>query len=129
MKKTLLGTVFFLLTLSGQAQLAQDEKLIKEAIQNYVEAFHEVDTLKVYDISVLDLAKKRYYKDGQIKEVKIFFEPIESLAQTIAANQKVTAATPAKIIVFEVLDKIAAAKVEAKKGVNYFHLKKKMESG
>ena len=32
--------------------------------------------------------------------------------------------TPKKITVFEVLDKIATAKVEAKWGIDYFHLAK-----
>lgn len=125
MKRLLFLTTLFLLSLGGRAQSAQDDKLIKEAILNYVEAFYEADTLKAYESIVKDLAKRGYYtKDGKVKEARMTFEQLIKLAQRWKHSQTITAATPKKITVFEVLDKIATAKVEAKWGIDYFHLAK-----
>jgi hypothetical protein len=52
------------------------------------------------------------------------FEQLVRLAQRWKATQNITAETPKKITVFDVLDKIASAKVEAKWGIDLFHLAK-----
>ena len=124
MKKLILLITLFLISLSVQAQTARDQALIKEAISNYVEAFYQADTSKAYESIVKDLAKRGYYTSGgQVREAKMSFEQLVKLAQRWKNTQDLTAA-PKKITVFEVLDKIATAKVEAKWGIDYFHLAK-----
>ena len=125
MKNILIGTILFLLTISGNAQTAQDDKLIQAAILNYVEAFIETNTMKVYESIVDDRDVRGYYsKDGQIKEAKIAIEPLISLAQQLNASHKIKKEMSRKITVFEVLDKMAAAKMEAKSCIYYFQLTK-----
>ena len=124
MKNLLLLLSLFLISLSVQAQSANDQALIKEAISNYVEAFYQADTLKAYESIAKDLAKRGYYtQGGELKEAKMSFEQLVKLAERWKNSQDLTAA-PKKITVFEVLDKIATAKVEAKWGIDYFHLAK-----
>lgn len=125
MKSILMGTFLFLLAISANAQTKQqDQKQIQEAITNYVNAFYEADTTKAYESIVRDLAKRGYYtQGGQIKEAKMNFEQLVTLAQRWKNSQDLSAA-PKKITVFEILDKIATAKVEAKWGIDYFHLAK-----
>lgn len=115
----LAGTVAF-----GQKQ--EEKQQIEKAILNYVEAFYEADTTKAYESIARDLAKRGYYtpKEGGIREAKMSFEQLVQLSKRWKTNQDITPETPKKITVFDVLDKIATAKVEAKWGIDYFHLAK-----
>ena len=125
MKNILLVVSFFLLSIGAKAQTSQDEKLIREAISNYVEAFYQGDTLRAHQSVAKDLAKRGYYtNNGQVQEAKMSYEQLIKLSQTWKNNQNITAQTPRKITVFEILDKIATAKVEVKWGIDYFHLAK-----
>ena len=119
----------FALVVFGLAAHAQDndKKLIEQAIHNYVDAFYQADTTKAYESIARDLAKRGYYtsKDGKLNEAKMSFEQLVRLAQRWKASQNITADSPKKITVFEVLDRIASAKVEAQWGIDYFHLAKR----
>lgn len=117
-------TLFFSTTLF--AQNADDKAAVEKAIMNYVNAFYEADTTKAYESIARDLAKRGYYttKEGAVVEAKMSFEQLVKLAQRWKASQNITAETPRKVTVFEILDKIASAKVEAKWGIDYFHLAK-----
>lgn len=103
-----------------------DKKQIEKAILNYVEAFYNADTTKAYESIARDLAKRGYYttKEGNVAEAKMSFEQLVRLAQRWKNTQDITAESPRKITVFDVLDKIASAKVEAVWGIDYFHLAK-----
>lgn len=122
--------VFFLflasmvISFSTHAQNDAEKALIEKAIMNYVNAFYEADTTKAYESIARDLAKRGYYttKEGNVAEAKMSFEQLVRLAQRWKASQTITAETPRKVTVFDVLDKIASAKVEAKWGIDYFHL-------
>ena len=118
--------LFILITLSSFSQQADEKAAIEKAIMNYVNAFYEADTTKAYESIAKDLAKRGYYttKEGTVAEAKMSFEQLVKLAQRWKASQNITAETPKKITVFDVLDKIASAKVEAKWGIDYFHLAK-----
>ncbi|HEX8315370.1 MAG TPA: nuclear transport factor 2 family protein [Flavisolibacter sp.] len=118
--------LFQLTSLSSFSQQAVEKAAIEKAIMNYVNAFYEADTTKAYESIAKDLAKRGYYttKEGTVAEAKMSFEQLVKLAQRWKASQNITAETPKKITVFDVLDKIASAKVEAKWGIDYFHLAK-----
>lgn len=107
------------------AQTAEDRKGIEKAILNYVDAFYEADTTKAYESIAKDLAKRGYYvRNNEVVEAKMTFEQLVRLAQRWKNTQTITDATPKKITVLDVLDKIASAKVEAQWGIDYFHLAK-----
>ena len=124
MKKYLVfSAILFLLSSTAFAQ--NDKQEIERAILNYVEAFYEADTMKAYLSIAPDLAKKGYYThNGQVIEAKMNFEQFIRLSQRWKQTQNITPDSPKKITVFDVLDKIASAKVEAKWGIDYFHLAK-----
>jgi len=124
--KHLILAFFILLGFTVNAQHATEQQAIEKAIMNYVNAFYEADTTKAYESIARDLAKRGYYttKEGSVAEAKMSFEQLVRLAQRWKASQNITAETPRKVTVFDVLDKIASAKVEAKWGIDYFHLAK-----
>ncbi|MBB1284249.1 nuclear transport factor 2 family protein [Flavisolibacter sp. BT320] len=121
-----IAACFTFFALTASAQKDDEKQKIERAILNYVEAFYEADTTKAYESVAKDLAKRGYYKakDGSSKEAKMSFEQLVKLAQRWKASQNITDATPRKITVFEILDRIATAKVEAQWGIDYFHLAK-----
>lgn len=113
--------------LLGSKTLGQgpDQHQIEKAIMNYVEAFYEADTAKAYESVIKDLAERGYYtREGTVRETKMSFEQLIQLSQRWKSSQIITPQSPKKITVFEVLDRIAAAKVEAERGIDYFHLAK-----
>ncbi|HEU4634423.1 MAG TPA: nuclear transport factor 2 family protein [Flavisolibacter sp.] len=118
--------IALLLSFITSSVLAQDEKkAIEKAILNYVEAFYEADTSKAYESIIADLAKRGYYQKGsEVVEAKMSFEQLVRLAKRWKASQNITPESPKRITVFDVLDKIATAKVEALWGIDYFHLAK-----
>ena len=129
MKYLRTSVVFFALLLFVQTTFGQqptEQQKIEKAIMNYVNAFYEADTTKAYESIARDLAKRGYYttKEGKVAEAKMSFEQLVRLAQRWKSSQNITPETPRKVTVFEVLDKIASAKVEAKWGIDYFHLAK-----
>lgn len=125
MKKLIVMITLMLPLIGLKAQTADEHRLIEKAILNYVEAFYEADTLKAYESVARDLAKRGYYtQNGEIREAKMTFEQLVKLAQRWRSGVRITADSPRKITVFEVLDKIASAKVEAHWGIDYFHLAK-----
>lgn len=125
MKYKLITALFVLLSTTVWAQQADETKAIERAILNYVEAFYEADTAKAYESVAPYLAKRGYYqRNGAEAEATMSFEQLVRLAQRWKNTQRITAASPRKITVFDVLDKIATAKVEAQWGIDYFHLAK-----
>ena len=126
MKKILSVLFFFTVSVVGFAQSDDDKKLIEKAISNYVDAFYEADTTKAYESIARDLAKRGYYtsKDGKIVEGKMSFEQLVRLAQRWKSLPNITPERPKKITVFDMMDKVASAKVEANWGIDYFHLAK-----
>ncbi len=116
------GLLFFFA--SANAQQEGEKAAIEKAILNYVEAFYEADTTKAYESVAKDLAKRGYFrsKDGAKHEAKMSFEQLVKLAQRWKSSQQITANSPRNITVFEILDHIATAKVEAQWGIDYFHL-------
>ena len=105
---------------------ATEKSQIEKAIHNYVDAFYQADTSKAYESIARDLAKRGYYtgKDGKGYESKMSFEQLVKLAKRWKSTVNITAQSPKKISVFDVLDRIASAKVEAHWGIDYFHLAK-----
>ena len=125
MKYKIATIILLFFSTSLLAQPADEKKSIEKAILNYVDAFYEADTLKAYESIAPYLAKRGYYqRNGVESEATMSFEQLVRLAQRWKASQNITAASPRKVTVFDVLDKIATAKVEAQWGIDYFHLAK-----
>jgi hypothetical protein len=126
MKKLLVVTFTLCLINITNAQSTEDRHGVEKAVLNYVEAFYEADTSKAYESVATFLAKRGYFtgKNGELREATMSFDQLISLSKRWKQTQQITPETPKKITVFEILDKTASAKLEAKWGVDYFHLAK-----
>jgi hypothetical protein len=126
MKKLLIIIFTVCLINTANAQSPEDRQGVEKAVLNYVEAFYEADTTKAYESVATFLAKRGYYtgKNGELREATMSFDQLISLSKRWKQTQQITPETPKKITVFEILDKTASAKLEAKWGIDYFHLAK-----
>lgn len=126
MKKIFCLVVLSCIAFASMAQTSDDRKAVEKAILNYVEAFYEADTTKAYESVAPFLAKRGYFtgKTGEARQATMSFEQFVSMAKRWKQSQNITAASPKKITIYEVLDKTASAKLEALWGIDYFHLAK-----
>ena len=104
---------------------ATEKDLVAAAVRDYVEALYEADTSKIERSVALHLAKRGYYTNkGVLQEANMTYDQLVQLTKRWKGNRVFGANTPKKIIVLDVLDKIASAKLEAEWGIDYFHLAK-----
>jgi len=102
-----------------------DKELVAAAVSDYVEALYEADTSKIERSVSKQLAKRGYYtNNGVVQEATMSYDQLISLTKRWKQSQNIDESTPKKIIVLDVLDKTASAKLEAKWGIDYFHLAK-----
>lgn len=105
--------------------LMTDREQVIAAVQDYVEGVYQVDTGRIERSVAKHLAKRGYYTNkGVNQEATMTYEQLVQLTKRWKASQTITDSTPRKITVLDVLDRIASAKLEAKWGIDYFHLAK-----
>ena len=133
MKSILYSCVFMLLCLisfnSISAQSVDDHEAVTAAIMDYVEGLYEADSTRIENSVHPSLRKVGYwyhkpsasYKDN----LPMTYEQLVSLAARWNADGKsANENSPKDIVIFEVKDKTASAKLTAEWGVDYFHLGK-----
>jgi hypothetical protein len=111
----------------ASAQAAEDRAAVRQAALDYVEALYEADTVRVVRSVHPALTKYGYYRaDGTYRGGAMTYDELKQLAaRWNRDHRRVDPATAVKeIIVFDVLDKTASAKVVAHWGVDYMHLAK-----
>jgi len=102
-----------------------DKELVAAAVRDYVEALYEADTSKIERSVAKQLAKRGYYtNNGVLQEATMTYDQLISLTKRWKNSQNINESTPKKITVLDVLDQTASAKLEAKWGIDYFHLAK-----
>ena len=109
------------------AQPANDRAAVRQAALDYVEALYEVDTSRVVRSVHPALTKYGYYRaDGTYRGGAMTYDELKQLALRWNRDpRRVDPETAVKeVVVFDVLDKTASAKVVAHWGVDYMHLAK-----
>ncbi|NNE27753.1 MAG: hypothetical protein HKN09_12985 [Saprospiraceae bacterium] len=118
-----------LISTSAIGQSNNDEAAVKAAIMDYVEGLYDADSTRIENSVHPTLRKIGYwyhkpsasYRDN----LPMTYEQLVSLAARwnvdgTSANED----SPKDIVIFEVKDKTASAKLTAAWGVDYFHLGK-----
>ncbi len=130
MHRTLFGIAFLALVVPASlaAQDANDEQAIREAILDYVEAIYDVEPDRIDRSVATDLVKRGYWRpdtSGEFREFPMTFEQLRDLSANWNANGHVDASTAVKeVIILDILDKTASAKLVADWGIDYMHLAK-----
>jgi len=128
--RCLVPALFALLFAAPSAALAQpaaDRAAVRRAALYYVEALYEVDTSRVVRSVHPALTKYGYYRaDGTYRGGAMTYEELKQLAlRWNRDHRRVDPETAVKeVVVFDVLDKTASAKIVAHWGVDYMHLAK-----
>ncbi|MDX1395224.1 MAG: nuclear transport factor 2 family protein [Gemmatimonadota bacterium] len=117
--------------LTGQSTAAASEadvEAVRQAVADYVEALYEVDPTKIERSVSRGLAKIGIGRDdaptSTIEEDRMTFDELRDTAAEWNADGNVPPSATKEIVVFDVLDRIASAKVTASWGIDYFHLAK-----
>lgn len=127
MKKYGFLPLLFLITLPIFAQ--EDRTLVQAAIQDYVDALYDVDPSKIERSVDTSLRKIGYWYDPKTKEYRdnlpMTYQQLYDLAASWNKNgDRITANSPEEIVLYEVNDKTATAKLTAEWGIDLFHLAK-----
>jgi hypothetical protein len=105
-----------------------DVQAVRRAAMDYIEGFYEGDTTKLVRSVSPSVVKYGYFiKRGEsnYSGEAMPFSEFMSYANGVKANKRqAPASAPREVVVYEVLDQMAAAKVTAWWGVDYLHLAK-----
>ena len=122
--------VFLAGLLIAATNFAQDSKndekeAVRRAVLDYVESVYDVDPSKAERSVHPELVKRGFFvKKGESNyspHTMTYSELIE-LAKTYNKNGKVPRDAPKEVVVFDVADQTASAKVTAIWGIDYLHL-------
>ena len=112
---------------STYAQSDADKEAVKQAVLDYVEGVYNVAPERIERSVHPELVKRGFYiKKGETAYTfaPMTFTELVNLARTYNKNGRVPKDAPKEIVIFDVLDQTAAAKLTAVWGVDYFQLAK-----
>ena len=118
------------MTLPARAQQpSPDSAAVRRAALDYLEGFYEGDSSKIVRSVRIDVRKIGYYKGQEAGSTyatdEMPFPAMIEYTNNFRKNRRVTPATaPREVIVGEVNDQTATAKVVAWWGIDYLHLAK-----
>lgn len=119
----------FSFALNGQDAPKEDIAGVRSACYDYIDAFYKVDTSLAYRSVHPSLQKRGFYykaKDQSYsQQLEMPFAALIKLAKNWNKNGKeATEKSVREVVIFEVSDKTASAKVTAVWGIDYIHLTK-----
>lgn len=136
MKKDILPALFLLLAAgffatgltprSGHAQ-SDDEAAVHAAVVDYVEALYRVEPERIERSVSTNLVKFGWFKpNNEYVPAPMTYQQLVNLAGSWnrGNRQNITDETVRDIVVYDVLDKTAVAKLTAQWGIDYFQLEK-----
>ena len=118
-------TLAFSLTASAQAK--DDKEAVRQAALDYIESVYEMDPARVERSVHPDLAKRGFFirkDETAYSPGTMTFAQLVDLAKNYNKNGRIPKDAPKEVVVFEVLDQTASAKVTASWGIDYLHLAK-----
>ncbi len=134
MNKLVIGLIglalIFTATQTAHSQDKEKKKeieLVKRACLDYVEGVYEVKPELIKRSVHPDMKKYGYWHDKKNEKYRgtaMTFQQLVDLAGKWNKNGRVGKDAPKKVVVYDVLDKTATAKLTAAWGTDYFHLVK-----
>jgi hypothetical protein len=113
--------------IAGRAQSNAEKDAVKQAVLDYVEGIYEVDHKRIERSVHPELAKRGFYvKKGETAYTgtPMTFTQLVELAKTYNKGGRVPKDAPKEVVIYDVLDQTASAKLTAVWGIDYMHLAK-----
>jgi hypothetical protein len=127
MKVSFLILFTFCILINASAQ-KDDSALVHAAVEDYVEALYKVEPERIKRSVHPNMTKKGFARKDQSApfgpELTMTYQELYDLAGKWNANNTLPADAPKEIIILDVQDQTAAAKLTAQWGTDYFHLAK-----
>jgi Putative lumazine-binding len=124
----LLATLFIVIALSSfcVAQTQTDHDAVKQAVLDYVEALYEADASRIERSVHPELFKLGFEpdKEGSYKPYRMTYQQLYDLAARWNKSGKIPKNSAKDVVVYDVSDQTAAAKLTALWGIDYIHLAK-----
>lgn len=125
--KILLCILFSALVLEAHAQSAE-QPAIEQACLNYIEGFYEGDTAKLVTCLSPTLHKYGYYKnkaEQYVGDAMTYTQALDYAKNVLAKKRFAKPDDPKTVVVLDIQEQIACAKVIAWWGMDYMLLAKK----
>ena len=133
MKQIVMSALLLTMAMAtGQAQApasaAADREAVRQAALNYIDALYQAKPELVEKSVHPDLSKRGYFrKQGEktFSNALMSYQQLHDLAGTWNKDGKRPLATaPREVVIYEVLNQTASAKITALWGIDYMHLAK-----
>lgn len=127
MKNSLL--LLLALCLAAPSFAQSDTDGVRMAVEDYRDALYEADASKIERSVSTDLVKYGYWRSSAEEAYQgspMTYDQLHGLAQRWNSDnrQGINEDSPREIVVMDVLDKTAVAKLTAQWGIDYFQLEK-----
>jgi len=111
-----------------EAGRERDRHAVEQAVYDYVDGLYQVDPGRIDRSVHRELAKRGFHSarpGGPYEESTMSFAQLRTLAERWNRARRVNPATaPREVVVLDLLDQTASAKLTAQWGVDYLHLGK-----
>lgn len=111
---------------TAATQQPDDREAVKQAVLDYVEALYEADSSRIERSVHRDLFKLGFErdKDGTYKPYRMTYQELYDLAGRWNKSGRIPRNSKKDIVVYDVTDQTASAKLTAMWGIDYLHLAK-----
>jgi len=126
-KLLLLIAAVVLLPVAAAAQSDADREGVRAAVLDYVEGIYEVNASRIERSVHPELAKRGFFvKKGEAAYSPhvMTFQQLVDLAKSYNKDGHVKKDAPKEVVIFDVSDQTASAKLTAVWGIDYIHLAK-----
>lgn len=126
-KITGLMLLLMLLPLAAKGQANDEREAVRQAVLDYVEGIYEVNPGRVERSVHPDLAKRGFFKkmgETAYSEEKMTFQQLLDTAAKWNKSGRLPKDAVKEVVVFDVADQTASAKLTAVWGIDYLHLAK-----
>lgn len=111
---------------AAATQQPDDREAVKQAVLDYVEALYEADSSRIERSVHRELFKLGFErgKDGMYKSYRMTYQELYDLAGRWNKSGRIPKNSKKEIVVYDVTDQTASAKLTAMWGIDYLHLAK-----
>jgi hypothetical protein len=113
------------LAISGQSK--DEREAVRQAVLDYVEAIYDVNPQRIERSVHPELAKRGFFKKKGATDYSsepMTFQQLVDIAKNYNKSGRVPKDAPKEIVIYDVSDQTASAKLTAVWGIDYMHLAK-----